>query len=147
MGLPDLDQLGLTGEYLELPIKGTRYRFKMVNARLGRALVKAASTGRMDSELLGDDQTAAEYKQLLGEHYTTLLDMLDDREFMHVCTVLVTWVIAGKDLAERVWTGADPRRAPAGGNSSAGAPARTASTSTTSTRTGRPRSRGNRRRR
>jgi len=147
MALQDLSELGLDDETLPLPIHGTVYEIRMVGARLGRALTKAATTGALDREILGDDRGADEYRLLLGEHYDTLLGTLTQTEWEHVCHTVVMWVIGGRDVAERVWA-RDPRAAPAtDGNSSAGAPARTASTSTTSTPTARPRQRSNRRRR
>lgn len=147
MALQDLSELGLDDEVLPLPIHGTVYEIRMVGARLGRALTKASTSGQLDRALLGDDHTADEFKLLLGEHYETLLDSLSKSEFEHVCHTVVMWVIAGREIAERVWA-RDPRRAPtAGVSSSAGAPAKTASTSTTSTQTAQPRRRGNRPRR
>lgn len=150
--LPDLTEVVPEGS-ITLPIRGVQYRFTPCSAALGYVLSKTAAGGKAGIDLLPDDRTAPELRDLLGEHYDVLgpLDgdvRLSHPEFEHLLAVLVMFNLFGRETAERLWVRSPEQWAPAAAadKSSAGAPARTASTSGTSTTTG-PRSTRNRKRR
>lgn len=139
--LPDLTEVVPEGS-ITLPIHGVKYTFKWMSSALGYVLTKAASRGLPDVAMLPDDRNAAEYRDLLGEHYDALGPVdgtvkLSHPEFQHLANTLVTWNIFGRAAAAQVWTRSPKQWAPADDASSAGAPARTASTSGTSTKTAR----------
>jgi len=136
VALTDLSRLELDDESFTLPINGREVRFVSPPARLGRALRKALETGALDRELLPDDRESDEYKLLFGEHYTRLLDELNDRHWEHVVNTVVAWTLFGAEHAERVWEGRLPNqmaRRTRGTAGSAGEPStKTANTSGTS---------------
>lgn len=146
-------------EPLVLPIGNRSYTIPPPSAdtgvrvqRLMRAASKVANGADVDTELLGDADEEALYRDLLGTAYDTMrADNVNFPALKAAAQTVITWIVHDKATAERVWSaGGDPNRlTPPNRQQRRSDGANTTqpqgSTSGTSTRPARPRARKRRR--
>ncbi|MEV0438943.1 hypothetical protein AB0I84_09535 [Streptomyces spectabilis] len=106
-------------EPMVLPIGGRRYTIPPPSAdtgvrvqRLMRAAATAVNGGDVNTELLGDTDEEALYRDLLGTAYDTMrADHVNFPALKAAAQAVMTWITHDRATAERVWAaGGDPNR-------------------------------------